>query len=206
MHEFRELCREQRVIPVLSLNDDENSLQICRALVRGGLRLLEITLRTPTAWSVAERVKNEVPDSLVGIGTVLSTADMEKAVKLGFRFTVSPGMTPSLLACRKETGIDYLPGVATASEIMTARENGLNFLKFFPAEQNGGTARLKAYASPFSDVTFCPTGGINAENVRSYLSLPNVCCTGGTWVISREDVAAGRWNAITARAERCHTL
>ncbi len=206
MSEFQDLCRAQRVIPVLALEDNETSLQICRALVKGGLRLLEITLRTPSAWAVAERVKNEVPGSLVGIGTVLSASDMEKAAALGFRFAVSPGMTPSLLACRKETGIDYLPGVATASEVMTARENGLTFLKFFPAEQNGGAARLKAYASPFAGVTFCPTGGINAQNVRSYLTLPNVCCVGGTWVISKEDVAAGRWDAIAAQAELCRTL
>lgn len=206
MNTFKNACRAQKVIPVLALEDDANSLSLCRALVNGGLNMLEITLRTPSAWTLAERVKEEVPGSVVGIGTVLSAADMEKASRLGFRFVVSPGLTESLLACRKHTGIDYLPGVSTPSEIMTARDHGLDFLKFFPAEQSGGITRLRSYASPFAGMTFCPTGGINAGNVKAYLSLPNVCCVGGTWIVNREDACAGRWDSITEQARHCATL
>ncbi len=206
MNPFKELCRAQKVIPVLALEDDDTSFGLCRALVNGGLKMLEITLRTPSAWSLPERVKCEVPESIVGIGTVLSSADMEKAARLGFRFVVSPGLTESLLACRRDTGIDYLPGVSTPSEIMTARDHGLDFLKFFPAEQSGGVTKLKSFASPFSDMVFCPTGGINAGNVKSYLSLPNVCCVGGTWIADKNDASAGRWDRITEQARLCATL
>lgn len=159
MNEFKQLCFSQRVIPVLALNGSESSFHICRALVEGGLRLLEITLRTPEAWYIAQRIKTELPDSIVGIGTALFPSDMEKAARLGFRFVVSPGLTDSMLACHKETNLPFLPGVSTPSEIMKALEHDLDFLKFFPAEQSGGVARLRAYSSSFSRVTFCPTGG-----------------------------------------------
>ncbi len=202
MHEFKSLCAAQKVIPVLTPDHAESTFLLCRALVEGGLRLLEITLRTPQAWDIALRVKEELPLSLVGIGTALSPSDMEKAARLGFHFVVSPGMTPSLLDCWKDTAIPYLPGVSTPSEIMFAQERGLDFLKFFPAEQNGGAAKLKSYASPFAGVSFCPTGGVNAGNVADYLSLPNVVCVGGTWLADRKDMAAGRWDAIRENAAR----
>ena len=206
MNEFKTLCAAQKVIPVLALDGSETSFRICQALVEGGLRLLEITLRTPEAWDIARRVKREIPDSLVGIGTALTTADMERAAHSGFSFVVSPGTTDSMLECHRETGLPFLPGVSTPSEILKALEHGLDFLKFFPAEQCGGAARLKAYSSPFSGVTFCPTGGINACNAPEYLSLPNVCCVGGTWIVDRDAARAGRWSEIRNRAAGCGSL
>jgi 2-dehydro-3-deoxyphosphogluconate aldolase/(4S)-4-hydroxy-2-oxoglutarate aldolase len=175
---------------------------LARALVAGGVCTLEITLRTSAAVEAAKAVIAEVPDAIVGIGTVLSVADFERSHQLGAHFTVSPGATRELLDAAASSDLPLLPGVATASELMLARERGFDTLKFFPAEQAGGIAMLRAWAGPFPDVRFCPTGGISAANAAEWLSEPTVLAVGGSWLSPSSAVKSGDWAGITAMCAR----
>lgn len=196
----------QPVIPVLQISDTSLAVPLARALARGGLRVIEITLRTGHAIEAIRRAAAEVPEAIVGAGTILNPRQFEEAEKAGSKFIVSPGITPALLAASAGSEIPLLPGAITPGEIMAARDAGLDFLKFFPAEQAGGAPFLKALASPIADVIFCPTGGISARNARDYLSLPNVVCVGGSWVAPDEMVKEGRWNEIETLARAASEL
>lgn len=188
------------VIPVIVLSDIAHAVPLARALVAGGIRMLEVTLRTPVALACIERIANEVPDAVVGAGTVRSAADAQAAALAGARFAVSPGYTHSIGKACHEFGLPLLPGVATGSEILAAQEDGYGSLKFFPAMQSGGAAMLRAWQGPFGDVQFCPTGGVTAANAGEFLALSNVVCVGGSWLTPTEAVALGDWARITQLA------
>ena len=192
------------VIPVLVIDDVTVAEPLARALVQGGLCVLEVTLRTPAALEAIKRMKC-VEGALVGAGTILGAADANRAVEAGASFLVSPGLIGSLLPASQELGVPLLPGVATATEVMRGLEQGLTAFKFFPAEAAGGLAMLRSFAGPFPQVGFCPTGGIDTSNVKDYLALPNVACAGGSWVAPRSLVSTRDWAAITAlaRASSC---
>jgi len=190
------LLNGQTVIPVLKIEDVADAVPLARALAKGGLRVIEITLRTRTALEAIRRVIGEVEDAVVGAGTILDARQFDEAAEAGSRFIVSPGVTRELLAAAADSPVPLLPGAITPGEIMMAREAGLDFLKFFPAEQAGGAAFLKALASPFAGIRFCPTGGVTAGNARDYLDLPNVICVGGSWVAPDAMVKAGDWAGI----------
>lgn len=196
----------QPVIPVLKIADVADAVPLARALARGGLPAIEITLRTPSALEAIRQVADEVEEAIVGAGTILDAAQFEKAAIAGSRFIVSPGITRELLVAAEDSEVPLLPGAITPGEIMAAREAGLRFLKFFPAEQSGGIASLKAFASPLADVKFCPTGGISGKNAADYLSLPNVVCVGGSWVAPDDLVKAGKWDEIEALARAASKL
>ncbi|PWJ83812.1 2-keto-3-deoxy-phosphogluconate aldolase [Pseudaminobacter salicylatoxidans] len=186
----------QPVIPVLKIEEAAHAVPLARALAKGGLRVIEITLRTGVALESIRRVIGEVEDAVVGAGTILDARQFEEAAHAGSKFIVSPGVTRELLAAAGDSPVPLLPGAITPGEIMMAREAGLDFLKFFPAEQAGGAAFLKALASPFAGIRFCPTGGITTANARDYLGLPNVICVGGSWVAPDAMVKAGDWAGI----------
>lgn len=194
------------VIPVIVLTDIGQAVALARALVAGGIRMLEVTLRTPVALACIERIANEVPDAVVGAGTVRSAADVQAAAMAGARFAVSPGYTHAVGKTCHELGLPLLPGVATGGEIMAAQEDGYTALKFFPAQQSGGTAMLKAWSGPFGDVLFCPTGGITPANAGDFLALPNVACVGGSWLTPADAVAAADWPRLTQLAAQACRL
>ena len=194
------------VIPVIVLSDVAHAVPLARALVAGGIRMLEVTLRTPAALACIEAIAREVPEAVAGAGTVRSAADAQAAARAGARFAVSPGYTPAVGKACRELGLPLLPGVATGSEIMMAQEDGYTALKFFPAMQAGGLAMLKAWQGPFGDVTFCPTGGITAVNAAEFLGLSNVVCVGGSWLTPAEAVAQGDWARITRLAREAVAL
>lgn len=201
-----QVMRDAPVIPVIVLNDVAHAVPLARALVAGGIRMLEVTLRTPVALQCIERIAKEVPEAVVGAGTVRSALDAQTAAAAGARFAVSPGFTPTVGSACKDAGLALLPGVATGSEIMQAAEAGCTQLKFFPAMQAGGTAMLKAWSGPFFDVQFCPTGGVNEANAKEFLALPNVVCVGGSWLTPADALASGDWERITALAAAATTL
>jgi 2-dehydro-3-deoxyphosphogluconate aldolase/(4S)-4-hydroxy-2-oxoglutarate aldolase len=184
------------VIPVLTIERVADAVPLARALVKGGLPVLEITLRTATAMAALEAIAKEVPEAVVGAGTVLEPAQVEQIQRLGARFAVSPGATPGLVTATKAAGLPFLPGVQTVSEAMVLAEQGYRVLKFFPADAAGGVAWLKAVGAPLAGLRFCPTGGIGADTAQSYLSLPNVTCVGGSWVAPRPAVVAQDWSQI----------
>ena len=192
--------RDAPVIPVIVLNDVQHAIPLARALVAGGIRMLEVTLRTPQALACIEAIAQQVPEAVVGAGTVRSAADAVAASHAGARFAVSPGFTPAVGRQCQDLDLPLLPGVATGSEIMLAQEEGFKALKFFPALQAGGLAMLKAWQGPFGDVLFCPTGGIHAGNAHEFLALPNVACVGGSWLVPGDALARGDWSAITSLA------
>jgi 2-dehydro-3-deoxyphosphogluconate aldolase/(4S)-4-hydroxy-2-oxoglutarate aldolase len=196
----------QPVIPVLKIARAADAVPLARALARGGLKAIEITLRTAEALEAIRRVAGEVEEAVVGAGTILDAGQFEQAEKAGSKFIVSPGVTRELLAASQGSAVPLLPGAITPGEIMAAREAGLAFLKFFPAEQAGGAAFLKALASPLAGIKFCPTGGVGPKNAMDYLSLPNVVCVGGSWVAPDDMVEAGRWEAIEALASEAGRL
>ncbi|HTH78547.1 MAG TPA: bifunctional 4-hydroxy-2-oxoglutarate aldolase/2-dehydro-3-deoxy-phosphogluconate aldolase, partial [Ramlibacter sp.] len=169
-------------------------------------RMLEVTLRTPAAIACIEAISREVPDAVVGAGTVRNAADAHAAAKAGARFFVSPGYTPSLGRAVRELGLPYLPGVATSAEIMAAQDDGWHALKFFPAVQAGGVAMLKAWQGPFGDVLFCPTGGIGAANAQEFLHLANVACVGGSWIAPQDAIEQGDWARIEKLAGEAKSL
>lgn len=194
------------VIPVIVLQRVQDAVPLAEALLAGGVKVLEVTLRTPVALQCIEAIAKALPEAIVGAGTIRSAADAKAAVDAGSRFAVSPGYTSAVGAACRELGLPLLPGVATASEVMAAQADGLEFLKFFPAVQAGGLAMLKALAGPFPDVLFCPTGGLTAETAPQFLALPNVKVCGGSWLTPADAVAAGDWGRITALARATHAL
>ncbi len=193
------------VIPVIIHDDVSTARSLAEALVAGGLRVLEVTLRTPNALRVIEEMA-KVPGAVVGSGTVRSPLQMGHSVDAGCQFMVSPGASPRLLEAADEHKIPLLPGIGTPTEAMTASEHGYSFLKFFPAEALGGVKVLKAYASPLSDITFCPTGGIDMEKAKAYLALPNVICVGGSWVMPQDALQNGDWKRIETLAREAFAL
>jgi 2-dehydro-3-deoxyphosphogluconate aldolase/(4S)-4-hydroxy-2-oxoglutarate aldolase len=202
-----ELLRGIRVLPVLTLHDPQRAVGVARALAAGGLRVIEVTLRTTAALEAIAAISETVPEVTVGAGTVRHAADLHAAAGAGARFAVSPGLTAALAlaAAPRSAVLPLVPGVATASEAMSAADAGFRVLKLFPAEAAGGLTLLRALADPLPDLRFCPTGGIGAPTFRSYLELPNVLCVGGSWVAPAALVAGGDWNAITALAREAST-
>jgi 2-dehydro-3-deoxyphosphogluconate aldolase / (4S)-4-hydroxy-2-oxoglutarate aldolase len=196
-----DVMNDAPVIPVIVLTDVAHAVAMANALVAGGIRMLEVTLRTPAALVCIEAIANEVPEAIVGAGTVRSAQDAQAAARAGARFAVSPGYTAAVGRACRELNLPLLPGVSTGSEIMAAREDGFDALKFFPAVAAGGIAMLKAWDGPFCDVKFCPTGGINPVNARDFLALPNVVCVGGSWLTPAEVVARGDWKHMTQLAK-----
>jgi 2-dehydro-3-deoxyphosphogluconate aldolase / (4S)-4-hydroxy-2-oxoglutarate aldolase len=201
-----EVMSDAPVIPVIVLSDVAHAVPLARALVAGGIRMLEVTLRTPVALACIEAIAREVPEAVAGAGTIRSAADAQASVKAGARFGVSPGYTHSVGKACRELGLPLLPGVATGGEIMAAQEDGYNQLKFFPAMQAGGLAMLKAWQGPFGDVKFCPTGGITAANAPEFLALSNIVCVGGSWLTPQDAVAKGDWARITQLAREACSL
>jgi 2-dehydro-3-deoxyphosphogluconate aldolase / (4S)-4-hydroxy-2-oxoglutarate aldolase len=201
-----EVMQDAAVIPVIVLNDPAHAVPLARALVAGGIRMLEVTLRTPVALACIEAITKEVPEAVVGAGTVRSASDAQAAALAGARFAVSPGYTHGVGKACHDLGLALLPGVATGSEILMAQEDGYLALKFFPALQAGGAAMLKAWNGPFNDVKFCPTGGVTALNARDFLALPNVACVGGSWLTPADALAAGDWARITRLASEAAAL
>lgn len=199
---IEKFLRLSPVMPVVTIEDPALAPDLARALVRGGLRVIEVTLRTPTALRAIEEIAKAVPEIAVGAGTVLSVADLHAAATAGAAFAISPGATPTLLTAGTTGPIPYLPAVATASELMLGIAEGYRFFKFFPAGQAGGTAMLKAFAGPFAEARFCPTGGITQDSVKSYLDLPNVLCAGGSWLTPADALAAKDWARIEALAAK----
>ena len=199
-----QVMQDSPVIPVIVLNDVAHAVPMARALVAGGIRMLEVTLRTSQALACIEAIAKEVPEAIVGAGTVRNAADAKAAANAGAKFAVSPGYTPAVAQACRDEGLSLLPGVATGSEIMMAQEDGYTELKFFPAMQAGGPAMLKAWGGPFFDVRFCPTGGVTAQNAAEFLSLSNVACVGGSWLVPAEALAKGDWARIEMLArEAC---
>jgi len=201
-----EVMNDAPVIPVIVLSDVAHAVPLARALVAGGIRMLEVTLRTPVALACIEAIAREVPQAVTGAGTVRSAADAQAAAMAGARFVVSPGYTHAVGQACHELELPLLPGVATGSEIMAAQEDGYTALKFFPAMQAGGLAMLKAWQGPFGDVKFCPTGGITAANAAEFLGLANVVCVGGSWLTPADAVARGDWSRITQLAREAVAL
>ncbi|MEE8526421.1 MAG: bifunctional 4-hydroxy-2-oxoglutarate aldolase/2-dehydro-3-deoxy-phosphogluconate aldolase [Thermoanaerobaculia bacterium] len=199
---LRQLLDPIPVIPVLTVRRIEDAVPLARALVKGGLPVIEVTLRTEAAVEAICRMVEEVPEATVGAGTLTRAEDVATVLRAGARFAVSPGLTPELAAAAWAAGLALLPGVMTASEALAARDRGFDLLKFFPAGPAGGIAMLKAFRGPLPDLLFCPTGGIDAASFRDYLALPNVICVGGSWVAPEALVAAGDWEAITELARQ----
>ena len=203
---FVTLLAGQPVIPVLKIDEIEHAVPLARALAKGGLPAIEITLRTPVALEAIRRVAAEVEEAVVGAGTILNSRQFDEAAKAGSRFIVSPGITSNVIDAAASSDVPLLPGAITPGEMMTALEVGLDFLKFFPAQQAGGAAFLKALASPFQELRFCPTGGITSQNAKDYLGLPNVLCVGGSWVAPDNLVRSGDWSQIETLAREASTL
>ena len=201
-----ELASHGPVIPVNVIERAEHAVPMARALLDGGVRVLEVTLRTPAALAAIAAIAQSIPDVIVGAGTVRSDADARAALAAGARFAVSPGFSPRVAAACREIGLALLPGVATASEVMLAADHGFRFLKFFPASAAGGTAMLKAWASVFADVSFCPTGGITAASAPDYLALANVKVVGGSWLTPPDALAAADWPRIERLATEASSL
>jgi len=200
--EFTELLGKARVIPVLTIERVEDAVPLARALVAGGVRVLEMTLRTPVAVDAAKAMIAQVPEAIVGIGTVLNGADLVRAKSVGARFVVSPGATPELLDAAAAGDLPFMPGVATASELMQALARGFSLVKFFPAEQSGGIGALRALGGPFPQARFCPTGGVGEGNAAAWLAEPNVVVVGGSWLCPAADIRSGNWSGITAICNR----
>lgn len=203
--EAEKLCRLAPVIPVLVVDDAAQAEGLAKALVRGGLPVLEVTLRTAAALDVIREMAG-VSGGVVGAGTLLTPKDVQNAVDAGAQFGVSPGATDTVLSACEEAGLPLLPGAATSSEVMRLLERGYTVQKFFPAEANGGAPALKAIGAPIPQVKFCPTGGVSMANVADYLSLPNVLCCGGSWVAPKDRVVSGDWGAIEALAAEAAAL
>ena len=189
------------VVPVIVVDDVEQAVNLGKALVAGGVPVLEVTLRTEAALEAITALRKEVPEAIVGAGTVCSREQYIQAVEAGSQFIISPGLTPDLLKVGKEYDIPYLPAVATISDILLGLEYGYDHFKFFPAEVNGGVKALKAFSGPLPQIHFCPTGGINEKNFKDYLALDSVLCVGGSWIVPTDLVKAGKWDEITELAK-----
>ncbi|MET0383620.1 MAG: bifunctional 4-hydroxy-2-oxoglutarate aldolase/2-dehydro-3-deoxy-phosphogluconate aldolase [Burkholderiaceae bacterium] len=194
------------VIPVIVIDRPEDAAPMARALVAGGIRVLEVTLRTPAGLPAIEAIARDVPEAVVGAGTVRNAADARAAHGAGARFVVSPGYTPAVGAACRDLGMALLPGVSTGSEVMAAADDGFTFLKLFPATAVGGIALLKAFSGPFAEIAFCPTGGITPETAPQFLALPNVEVVGGSWLTPAEAMARGDWARITQIAKAASAL
>ena len=196
------LFRQAHVIPVLTIERLEDAVPLAKALVAGGVHMLEVTLRTPVAIEAAKAMIAEVPDAIVGIGTILNAGDLARAEALGVKFGISPGATPELLKAAAASALPFAPGIATASELMQALAYGFDLVKFFPAEQAGGLKGLRALAGPFPNARVCPTGGISEANAATWLAEPNVVAVGGSWLCPAAEIRNGNWAGITAICER----
>jgi 2-dehydro-3-deoxyphosphogluconate aldolase/(4S)-4-hydroxy-2-oxoglutarate aldolase len=190
----------QKVVPVVTIYDSSQAVKLAQTLIAAGLSKIEITLRTEAALQAITLIAQEVPEAIVGAGTVLNTSMAEKALHAGAQFFVSPGITPSLLQYFKVSSIPFLPGCSTVSEVMYLLENDVNVAKFFPAEDSGGLNYLKSISSVLATMKFCPTGGVNVGNYKNYLDLPNVVCVGGSWVAPSKEITANNWELIGAQA------
>jgi 2-dehydro-3-deoxyphosphogluconate aldolase/(4S)-4-hydroxy-2-oxoglutarate aldolase len=196
------LFRSARVIPVIAIERLADAVPLARALVAGGVRVLEVTLRTEVAMEAAKAIMAEVPEAIVGIGTILNADDLSRAQALGVHFGISPGATPELLRAAAASTLPFAPGIATASELMQALAHGFDMVKFFPAEQAGGIKALRALAGPFADARFCPTGGIGEANAAQWLGEPNVVAVGGSWLCPAAEIRSGNWAGISAICDR----
>lgn len=195
-----EVLTASPVVPVIAVKQLKDAVPLANALVNAGVSVLEITLRTECGLEAIRTVKQEVPNAIVGAGTVVNATQYAQAVEAGAEFIISPGLTESLLQKSQEYDVPFIPGVATPSELMLANQYGLSYLKFFPAEINGGIKALQAFSGPFPDIQFCPTGGINDKNYRDYLALKNVLCVGGTWFVPTDAIEQGDFDKITTLA------
>ena len=204
---INEIVKVAPVIPVMVVERIEDAVPLARALYNGGLKVLEITLRTPCALDAITAMVEALPDdAVIGAGTIITPADLEKAIKAGSTFLVSPGTTPALIEAAKSSTVPLLAGVATPTEAMNLYVQGFTHLKFFPAEAAGGVAMMKSIGGPLPQITFCPTGGIDLAKAPSYLALPNVACVGGTWMAPKEMMKAGRWDEIERLAREAASL
>lgn len=203
---IREIMQISPVMPVLVINREEDAVPLARALVAGGLRVLEITLRTSAALEAIRLIAEQVPEAVVGVGTVTRPEQFDQVKALGAVFAVSPGMTNPLIAAARAAELPFLPGVMTPSDVMRAMEAGLDALKLFPAEQAGGIGMLKAIGGPLPEMKFCPTGGVTVTSAPAYLALPNVGCVGGSWIAPADLVRSGNWAAITELARAASAL
>jgi 2-dehydro-3-deoxyphosphogluconate aldolase/(4S)-4-hydroxy-2-oxoglutarate aldolase len=203
---IRDIVALVPVIPVLTVTELEHAVPLARALSAGGLRVLEITLRTPVALAAIEAMRKAVPEAIIGVGTLTRAVDFAAADRVGAQFGVSPGLTPELASAARGARFPLLPGVMTPTELIAARAAGFTVLKFFPAQQAGGLGMLKALGAPFPDVQFCPTGGITRATAPDYLALPNVVCVGGSWVAPPAMLEAGDWSGIEALARDASAL
>ena len=201
-----DVMRTGPVIPVIVIEELAQAVPLAKALVAGGVRVLEVTLRTAPALEAIRLIAREVPDAIVGVGTLTRPQDFKDALDAGAKFGVSPGLTPAMIQAAHETGLPLLPGVMTPSDVIAARLAGFSELKLFPAQQAGGIGMLKALGGPFPDVTFCPTGGVSVENAPDFLALPNVACVGGSWLAPKAALVAGDWDKITALAKEASAL
>jgi 2-dehydro-3-deoxyphosphogluconate aldolase/(4S)-4-hydroxy-2-oxoglutarate aldolase len=200
------LFKQAVVIPVLTIERLEDAVPLAKALVAGGVRVLEITLRTPVAIAAAQAIIANVPEAVVGIGTILNADDLARAEAIGAKFGISPGATPDLLKAAAASALPFAPGIATASDLMQALAHGFELVKFFPAEPSGGIKALRALAGPFPDARFCPTGGIGEANAVAWLAEPNVLAVGGSWLCPAADIRSGNWAGITAICNRTMKL
>ena len=189
------------VVPVLVINDVEKAVPLAKALMEGGIKVLEVTLRTPAAIDVIKRIAQEVPDSLIGAGTVTNAQQLKAVVEAGAKFAISPGMTADLLKAGMDSEIPLIPGISSTSDLMKGKDAGYTHMKFFPAEALGGVKAIKSISGPFPDVTFCPTGGIGPNNYNDYLALNNVKCVGGSWLAPDDAIESGDWARITQLAK-----
>lgn len=200
------IMQDAPVIPVIVLHSTEHAVPMAKALLAGGIRVLEVTLRTPQGLACIEAIAKHLPEAIVGAGTVRNAADAAAAAQAGAKFAVSPGYTSKLGQACRDLNLPLLPGVATSSEIMMAQEDGFNELKFFPAVQSGGIQMLKAWQGPFEELRFCPTGGISPSNAAEFLALSNVVCVGGSWLVPASAVESGNWSLITELARATQAL
>jgi 2-dehydro-3-deoxyphosphogluconate aldolase/(4S)-4-hydroxy-2-oxoglutarate aldolase len=185
------------IIPVVTIEKTEDAIPLANALIEGGIKIMEVTLRSSAALEVIAKIANEVPDMCVGAGTICDEIQLEQVVDSGAKFAFSPGISPELIQCASGYPIPFIPGVATPSEVMRAKSHGIHYCKLFPASVVGGVEVLKAYQGPFSDMYFCPTGGINLENLNDYLNLKNVLCVGGTWIVDKKLIENKEFTKIT---------
>lgn len=189
------------VVPVLVIKDLDKAVPLAKALMAGGIKVLEVTLRTPVAIDVIKKIADEVPEAIIGAGTVTNAQQLKQVVEAGAKFAISPGLTESLLQAGKEFDIPLIPGVSSISDLMTAIDAGYDHLKFFPAEASGGVKAIKSISGPFPNISFCPTGGIGPANYNDYLALSSVRCVGGSWVAPDDAIDNGDWDAITRLAK-----
>ena len=193
----QEVFSRSPIVPVMVIKDIEHAVPLANALVAGGIKVLEVTLRTPCALEAIARIAKEVPEAIVGAGTILNVEQLKQASEAGAQFVITPGATPALLSAAKQGSVPLIPGVASISEVMEGMAQGYTHFKFFPAEASGGVNALKAFGGPLSGIRFCPTGGISPGNYNDYLALDNVDCIGGSWIAPVDAMEAGDWDRIT---------